>query len=67
MQGEVKWFNADRHFGFITSNGKDFFFHGSCFEGDPTLLRGGERVSFRLGDDERSGRERAEEVKLIRE
>ena len=65
--GEIKFWKSDRHFGFITSNGQDYFFHGSCFEGDPSSLQGGELVSFVIGKNPVSGRTRAEKVTLTKE
>lgn len=64
-EGTIKFFNEDRFFGFITCIGKDYFFHGSDFEGDPSELHGGEKVSFVAGADEKSGREKALEVKVL--
>ena len=35
--GIVKWYQEDKHFGFISQgNGSDIFFHRSGIEGDPT-------------------------------
>ncbi|MFP1722459.1 MULTISPECIES: RNA chaperone/antiterminator CspA [Lonsdalea] len=49
MTGLVKWFNADKGFGFITpSNGsKDVFVHFSAIQGDSfKTLNEGQKVEF---------------------
>ncbi|MFP1808375.1 transcription antiterminator/RNA stability regulator CspE [Lonsdalea quercina] len=49
MTGLVKWFNADKGFGFITpSNGsKDVFVHFSAIQGDCfKTLNEGQKVEF---------------------
>ncbi|AXW88282.1 cold-shock protein [Lonsdalea britannica] len=49
MTGLVKWFNADKGFGFITpSNGsKDVFVHFSAIQGDNfKTLYEGQKVEF---------------------
>lgn len=42
QQGTVKWFNESKGFGFIESNGKDYFVHFSSIEsqGFKTLPEG---------------------------
>lgn len=47
-QGTVKWFNAEKGFGFITTDsGKDIFVHFSAIEGDGfKSLDEGQQVSF---------------------
>jgi CspA family cold shock protein len=48
-QGTVKWFNADKGFGFITPEGgaKDCFVHHSAIQGDGyKSLDEGEQVEF---------------------
>ncbi|MDR0899409.1 MAG: cold-shock protein [Lactobacillaceae bacterium] len=47
-QGTVKWFNADKGFGFITGeDGKDYFAHFSSIQGDGyKSLDEGQAVSF---------------------
>ena len=47
MEGNVKWFNAAKGWGFITptDGGKDIFFHGSEA---PNPLRDGDRVEFEV-------------------
>ena len=47
-QGTVKWFNAEKGFGFITKeDGNDVFVHFSAIQGDGfKTLEEGQRVSF---------------------
>jgi CspA family cold shock protein len=48
MQGKVKWFNAEKGFGFIESNeGGDVFVHFSAIQGEGfKTLDEGQEVSF---------------------
>jgi CspA family cold shock protein len=48
MKGTVKWFNAEKGFGFITAeNGKDVFVHFSAIQGNGfKSLEEGQKVSF---------------------
>ncbi len=48
MNGKVKWFNAEKGYGFITSeNGKDIFAHFSQIKKDGyKALEEGELVTF---------------------
>ncbi|QQE78276.1 cold shock domain-containing protein [Alicyclobacillus sp. SO9] len=48
MQGTVKWFNADKGFGFISrEDGDDVFVHFSAIEGDGfKTLEEGQSVTF---------------------
>lgn len=47
-QGQVKWFNASKGFGFITrDNGEDIFVHFRSIRGEGhRMLRDGQRVEF---------------------
>ena len=47
-KGTVKWFNAEKGFGFITTEGgKDVFVHFSAIQGDGfKSLDEGQKVSF---------------------
>lgn len=47
-RGKVKWFNKERHFGFIIQeNGKDIFFHENDVV-DKLALREGREVEFEV-------------------
>lgn len=50
MQGIVKWFNADKGYGFIESNeGGDVFVHYSAIQGEGfKTLQEGQRVEFEI-------------------
>jgi CspA family cold shock protein len=64
--GTVKWFNAQKGFGFIQPDdgGKDAFVHISAVEraGFGTLNEG-QKVSFDLVSDKRSGKMSADNLK----
>ena len=65
MQGRVKWFNAEKGYGFITTDeGKDVFVHYSAIqtEGFKTL-DDGEAVSFEVVQSDR-GEQAANVCKL---
>lgn len=55
MTGTVKWFNAEKGFGFITSeNGEDYFAHFSQIQKDGyKSLEEGEKVSFDVVEGDR--------------
>ena len=54
-KGTVKWFNAEKGFGFITSEeGKDLFVHFSEIQKDGfKTLEEGEQVSFDVKDGQK--------------
>ncbi len=66
--GTVKWFNAQKGFGFIAPDdgGSDAFVHISAVErsgiGD---LREGQKVSFELVADRKSGKMSADSLKIL--
>jgi CspA family cold shock protein len=66
--GTVKWFNAQKGFGFIQPDdgGNDAFVHISAVEraglGD---LREGQKVSFELVSDRKSGKMSADNLKAL--
>lgn len=50
QNGIVKWFNDGKGFGFISSNGNDFFVHFKEIQGQGfKSLKEGDRVSFEPG------------------
>lgn len=64
-QGTVKWFNADKGFGFIArDNGDDVFVHFSAIQGDGfKSLDEGQKVEFNVVDGDR-GLQAADVTKL---
>ena len=66
--GTVKWFNAQKGFGFITPNdgGKDAFVHVSALErAGISDLREGQKLDFELASNPKSGKMSAENLKLL--
>ncbi|HBY90816.1 MAG: cold-shock protein [Ruoffia tabacinasalis] len=63
--GTVKWFNADKGFGFIErENGGDVFAHFSAIQGDGfKTLEEGQQVSFDIEEGQR-GEQATNIVKL---
>lgn len=64
-QGAVKWFNANKGFGFIVrDNGEEIFVHFRNIRGEGRRsLRDGERVSFSIEETEKGPQ--AEDVAVI--
>ena len=63
--GTVKWFNAQKGFGFIQPDdgGKDVFVHISAVErAGFNDLREGQKISFELTTDRRSGKVSADKL-----
>ncbi|GLS20965.1 cold-shock protein [Labrys miyagiensis] len=67
--GSVKWFNPQKGFGFIApdNGGPDAFVHISAVErAGLNDLREGEKVSYELVADRRSGKMSADQLKLVK-
>ncbi|WP_298427205.1 cold-shock protein [Rhodoblastus sp.] len=67
-QGTVKWFNSEKGFGFIAPDdgGKDAFVHISAVERSGlNQLREGDKVSFELVADRKSGKMSAEKLEIM--
>lgn len=66
--GTVKWFNAQKGFGFIQpeAGGPDVFVHISAVErAGLNDLAEGQKVSFELATDKRSGKKSADQLQLV--
>lgn len=66
--GTVKWFNAQKGFGFIAPDdgGKDAFVHISAVERSGLSdLREGQKVDYDLVSDRKTGKMSAENLKLV--
>jgi cold shock protein len=65
--GTVKFFAQDKGFGFITpdNGGPDVFVHISAISSG-NALQDGEKVSFEVGQDRKTGKSKAENVTVIR-
>jgi CspA family cold shock protein len=56
MKGTVKWFDADKGFGFITNDedGKDLFVHHSQIQSEGfATLKDGQAVEFEIGQGQK--------------
>lgn len=64
MKGNVKWFNESKGFGFIESNGKDYFVHFSAIMGSgfKTLTEGSD-VTFIVSQGQKGLQ--AQDVELV--
>ncbi|EJT00871.1 cold-shock protein [Rhizobium sp. CCGE 510] len=64
--GTVKFFNGDKGFGFITpdNGGADVFVHVSSLQGG-SFLSEGQKVSYEVGQDRKTGKSKAENVRLL--
>jgi cold shock protein len=66
--GTVKWFNAQKGYGFIQPDGggKDVFVHVSAVErAGLRELREGQKVAFEVVVDRNSGKSAAENLKTV--
>jgi CspA family cold shock protein len=67
-KGTVKWFNGQKGFGFIEpeSGDKDVFVHISAVErAGMSSLNEGQKVSFDIVADSRSGKSAAENLRAL--
>jgi len=64
--GTIKFFNDDKGFGFITpeNGGQDVFVHVSALRSGSSL-REGDKVTFEIGQDRKTGKSKAENVSVI--
>jgi len=66
--GTVKWYNSQKGFGFIQPDdgGKDAFVHVSAIErAGMADLREGQKISFELVADTRSGKMSADKLQAV--
>lgn len=66
--GTVKWFNSTKGFGFIApeTGGADVFVHVSALErAGISGLNDGQKLSYELEADKRSGKMSAADLKLV--
>jgi CspA family cold shock protein len=66
--GTVKWFNAQKGFGFIQPDdgGKDVFVHISAVErAGMSNLNEGQKLSYELTQDKRSGKTSADQLRAL--
>ena len=66
--GTVKWFNAQKGFGFIQPDdgGKDVFVHISAVErAGMSNLNEGQKLSYELTQDKRSGKTSAVQLRAV--
>ena len=67
-KGTVKWFNSQKGFGFIEpeGGGKDVFVHISAVErAGMSGLNEGQKVSFDIVADRRTGKSAAENLRAV--
>ncbi|RYC20169.1 cold-shock protein [Ciceribacter ferrooxidans] len=64
--GTVKFFSQDKGYGFITpdTGGPDVFVHISAVQGSGPL-RDGQKVSYEVGQDRKTGKSKAENVRAV--
>ena len=64
--GTVKFFNQEKGYGFISpdNGGTDVFVHVSAIDGG-SLLLDGQKVTYEIGQDRKTGKLRAENVRTV--
>ncbi|MCY1740580.1 cold-shock protein [Ensifer sp. SL37] len=64
--GTIKFFNDEKGFGFIApeNGGHDVFVHVTALQRGGSLSQG-DKVSFELGQDRKTGKSKAENVLLL--
>ncbi|MDE3762501.1 cold-shock protein (plasmid) [Sinorhizobium meliloti WSM1022] len=64
--GTVRFFNDDKGFGFITpeNGGTDVFVHVSALQRGGSLKEG-DKVSYEVGQDRKTGKSKAENVSVL--
>ncbi len=66
--GTVKWFNADKGYGFISNDegGEDVFVHFSAIQSDGyKSLEEGQKVTYDTETDSHNGKLRAANVRVV--
>jgi cold shock protein len=65
--GTIKWFNSEKGFGFIANDngGDDIFVHFTSISSGDKSLEIGQKVSFDIERDARSGKTKASNVSLV--
>ena len=66
--GTVKWYNSQKGYGFIQPDdgGKDAFVHASAIDrAGMSDLREGQKISFELVTDARSGKMSADKLQAV--
>lgn len=65
--GTIKWFNSEKGFGFIANDngGDDIFVHFTSITSGDKSLEIGQKVSFDIERDARSGKTKASNVSLV--
>lgn len=67
-QGTVKWFNAQKGFGFIapSDGGSDVFVHISAVErAGLNGLQDGQKIGYEMVNDRRTGRASADNLQVV--
>jgi CspA family cold shock protein len=66
FQGKVKWFNAERGYGFIRHRNMDLFCHHTSIQMDGfRVLEAGDEVEYGIALNGRTGRAQAVDVRKV--